>query len=243
MLVGQGRSTPGPGASYLAGMRLLAIDTALEACSVGVLNNAGASFLRSEEVGRGHQERLFLMIAAVMAEAGIGFDALDRIAVTVGPGSFTGIRVGIAAARGFALVTKVPIVGVTTLAVHAESAAGQLGGRLLMVVLPARADRLYGQMFAPDLSPRGEPRLASLKELAAEAEEAGAMLAGSGAEAIAAAIGGDTESRIIHRRSAPDIAALLNLARRASPPQESPKPLYLGSPDARPRLDSVVTRR
>jgi len=224
-------------------MKLLAFDTALEACSVGVTTDAGASFLRSEEVGRGHQERLFPMIAAVMAEAGIGFDDLDRIAVTVGPGSFTGIRVGIAAARGFALVTGAPVVGVTTLAVHAESAAGQLGGRPLMTVLPARADRLYAQLFGPDLSPRDDPRLARLADLAAEAEEAGAMLAGSGAEAVAAAIGVDAGTRIIHRRSAPDIAALLRLTRRAPPPQESPRPLYLSSPDARPRLDSEIARR
>lgn len=223
-------------------MKLLAIDTALEACSVGVATGR-ATILRSEDVGRGHQERLFGMIAAAMAEAGIAFAELERIAVTVGPGSFTGIRVGVAAARGFALVTHAPAVGITTLAVHAESAAPQLAGRSLIAAIVARGDTLYGQLFAPDLTPRGEPRAAPAADFAAEARASDAMLAGSGAEVIATVLGDEAADRIIHRRSAPDIAALVRLARKAPLSDAPPKPLYLRPPDARPKHDVAVARR
>ena len=222
-------------------MKLVAIDTALEACSVGVATRH-ATVLRSEVVERAHQVRLFPMMQAAMAEAGIRFEALDRIGVTVGPGSFTGIRIGVAAARGLALVTKAPVVGVTTLAVHAESAAGQLSGRPLLVVLPARADLLYAQLFAADLSPLGPPRIASAVELAQEARSANALLAGSGADAIAALLGGDA-ARIVHRNSAPDIAALVRVVRAAPLPEESPKPLYLRPPDAAPQPNRAVARQ
>src|SRR6202049_2571874 len=98
-------------------MRILAIDTALEACAAGVIEMPDRVLAQeSLAMARGHAEALMPLLARVMDQAGIGFDALDRIAVTVGPGSFTGLRVGIAAARGIALATGKPAVGVSTLA-------------------------------------------------------------------------------------------------------------------------------
>lgn len=128
-------------------MRLLAIDTALEACSVAVLDGEGEDMrltAASEVLGRGHAERLMGMIGEVMAEAGTAFTALDRIVVTTGPGSFTGLRVGLAAARGIALVVGAPAVGVTTLAALAEQARSQdaaTGEHPLHVVLAAQGGR------------------------------------------------------------------------------------------------------
>ena len=102
-------------------MRILAIDTALEACAAAVLDTAQGAVVAHESIAmtRGHAEALMPLIARVMDASGGGFDALDRIAVTVGPGSFTGLRVGIAAARGFALATGKPAIGLTTLAAFA----------------------------------------------------------------------------------------------------------------------------
>src|SRR6266702_3656731 len=98
-------------------MRILAIDTALEACSVAVFDTEGSSRARSRSLpmARGHAEALMPLIATVMSDARTEFDELDRIAVTVGPGSFTGLRVGVAAARGIALAAGKPVVGLTTL--------------------------------------------------------------------------------------------------------------------------------
>ena len=102
-------------------MLILAIDTALEACAVAVLD-AETDALRAQEsqaMARGHAEALMPMIERVMQAATLPFTALDRIAVTVGPGSFTGLRVGISAARGLGLAADKPVVGVTTLSAYA----------------------------------------------------------------------------------------------------------------------------
>src|SRR6266705_7028939 len=102
-------------------MLVLAIDTALDACAAGVLDtDAGKLIAReSQAMKRGHAEALMPLIARVMKESGLPFAALDRIAVTVGPGSFTGLRVGVAAARGIGLAAGKPVVGLTTLAAMA----------------------------------------------------------------------------------------------------------------------------
>src|ERR1700710_1431126 len=98
-------------------MRLLAIDTALAACAAAVCDTeSGILAIESEPMARGHAEAIMPMIARVMAKAQIGFDKLDRIAVTVGPGSFTGLRVGVSAARGIALASGKPAIGLSTLA-------------------------------------------------------------------------------------------------------------------------------
>jgi tRNA threonylcarbamoyladenosine biosynthesis protein TsaB len=224
-------------------MKLLAFDTAFEACSVGVDTGNGSPVLRTEMVGRAHQEQLFPMIAAIMAEAGVTIADLDRIVVTIGPGSFTGIRVGVAAARGFALVTRAPAIGVTTLAVHAEAAAEKVPGRRVLAAIPARDAMLYAQSFDRELTPFGDPRLASARELAAEAHERDAFLAGPGADAVARALGGDAEARVVHRHATPDIGALVHLACRAPLSAAPPKPLYLRPPDALPRADATVPRQ
>src|SRR5690348_17280086 len=96
-------------------MRLLAIDTALAACSVAVFDTGGGIVAsESQSMTRGHAEALMPMVARVMAKAAAKFDTIDRIAVTVGPGSFTGLRVGVSAARGLALAAGKPAVGVAT---------------------------------------------------------------------------------------------------------------------------------
>jgi tRNA threonylcarbamoyl adenosine modification protein YeaZ len=221
-------------------MNLLAIDTALEACSVGVAVDGGSPVLVSETIGRGHAERLFGMITAAMEEAGIGFAALDRLAVTVGPGSFTGIRVGIAAARGLALVTGCPVVGIGTLAVIAESARAAAGPVPVMAVLDARRDEVYAQAFAADGSPLSEPTAGPAADVAARLG-AGMVLAGSGAPLVAAAMA--SPPAIIHGAAAPDIAALVRLGVAAPPPAGPPRPLYLRPPDAKPQAAAALARR
>ena len=102
-------------------MLVLAIDTALAACSAAVLDTADGGILASESLPmtRGHAEALMPLIARVMADSGTGFPDLDRVAVTTGPGSFTGLRVGIAAARGIALAAEKQAVGISTLYAYA----------------------------------------------------------------------------------------------------------------------------
>jgi tRNA threonylcarbamoyl adenosine modification protein YeaZ len=215
-------------------MNLLVIDAALEACSVGVAVGDGDPILNTAVVGRGHGERLMPMIADAMTRAGLAFDDLDRIGVTIGPGSFTGVRLGVAAARGLALVTGAAAVGVGTLAVHAAEAVAAGGGRPIVAVLAAGRGEVYGQRFTADGEEDGPPEAASAPVWAARVA-ADAIVAGSGADALAAILGEAWTGRVAHRRSAPDVATLIKLARAAPRPDRPPRPAYLRQPDAKPR--------
>jgi tRNA threonylcarbamoyl adenosine modification protein YeaZ len=129
-------------------MRILAIDTALEACAAAVLDTAQGAVVAHESIAmtRGHAEALMPLIARVMDASGGGFDALDRIAVTVGPGSFTGLRVGIAAARAFAFARGVPVHPVVS---HDAVAFG--ASERVLVVTDARRREVAWSLYDPDL--------------------------------------------------------------------------------------------
>jgi tRNA threonylcarbamoyl adenosine modification protein YeaZ len=223
-------------------MRLLAIDTSAELCSVGVVADGRPPVLRTVAAGRAHAERLMPMVEAAMAAANLAFSDLSRIAVTIGPGSFTGVRIGIAAARGLALATGAKAIGVGTLAVHAEAARTTAGGPPAPVVVALSAGRgeIYAQRFGPDGRPEGEPALAPPQEFARLVDGA-ALLAGSGADALAAVTAG--RNPIVHRDSAPDPSALVALALAAPDDAVAPRPMYLRPPDAKPQVGAQVRRR
>ena len=126
-------------------MRILAMDTATACCSVAACEYASAVVSLSERLGTGHAERLVPMLAAAMAQAGWSFDEVDLIAATLGPGSFTGIRAGVAAARALALATGKPALGVSTLEAMA-AAVDHPGSRTC--VLRGRRGTVYAQRFA-----------------------------------------------------------------------------------------------
>src|SRR4029079_9863035 len=149
-------------------MRVLAIDTALEACSVAVLDTEHAD-LRAHEslpMQRGHAEALMPLIARVLDRVQLDFSAIDRVAVTTGPGSFTGLRVGIAAARGIALASGKPAIGLTTFAAFAAPFIAADDTLPVVVAVDARHDHVYLQVFGPGgrrlLAPRIAPRRAAL---------------------------------------------------------------------------------
>ena len=113
---------------YAGVMLILAIDTALDACAAAVLDTSAGKLiaLESQAMKRGHAEALMPLIARVMKASGVAFAALDRIAATTGPGSFTGLRVGLSAARGIALAAGKPVVGVTTLTAFAAPIVSEM---------------------------------------------------------------------------------------------------------------------
>jgi len=129
-------------------MRVLAIDTALAACAAAVLDtDRGIVASESLPMVRGHAEALIPLIARVMKQSEITFRDLDRIAVTTGPGSFTGVRVGLAAARGFGVATGVPVVGVSTLSVYAAPFLAGNGKSRVVAAIDARHDHVFLQVF------------------------------------------------------------------------------------------------
>lgn len=227
-------------------MKILAIDTAAAPCAACVFDaEAGRELGRSvREPGTGHAEHLMAVVTEALEAAGTGYADLGAIAVSVGPGSFTGVRVGVAAARGFALALRIPAIGVTTLEALAEEALTTLDGRPVLAVVGNRAQALYVQAFAADGTPAGEPALAPAGAIAAEAKAAARpVLTGSGAKHVVAAAGTDAELDVAGEAATADIATYAAIAARRGPDGEKPKPLYLQPPAARPQADFALPRR
>jgi tRNA threonylcarbamoyladenosine biosynthesis protein TsaB len=129
-------------------MRVLALDTSTEACSVALLTDLGACG-RYEEVGRAHAERILGMVDAVLSEADVRLSALDGIAASIGPGSFTGVRISVAVAQGLAFGAGLPVVPVTTLEALALKAIGN-GAQHTLACLDARMGEVYWGCFSAD---------------------------------------------------------------------------------------------
>jgi tRNA threonylcarbamoyl adenosine modification protein YeaZ len=226
-------------------MRVLAIDTALEACSAAVLDTVRAEIVAAESrvMARGHAEALIPMIARVMAAAGIEFGELDRIAVTVGPGSFTGLRVGIAAARGIALAAGKPAIGLTTLSGYAAPHIAADDTRSVAAVIDARHEHVYLQVFGPGGRTVVAPRMAPLREAVLAALTGSARVVGSGADLITASWPRtEPPPTVVDQRGAPDIDWIARLGAAAPDPHAPPKPLYLRPPDAQPQQARLLRR-
>jgi len=223
-------------------MIILAIDTALDACSAAVLDTAAGTTIaiESQAMQRGHAEALMPLIARVMKDSGIAFTALDRIAVTTGPGSFTGLRVGLSAARGIALAAEKPIVGLTTLAAYAAPVVADNGEHPILSAIDARHDHVYFQGVGGDGSPLIKPKVAPIAE-ALEAAGLGALhLVGNAARILAERWPADATPLFkVDPQPAPDITWVAWVGAAIDPESAPPRPFYLRAPDAKPPRDQL----
>src|SRR6201997_2022780 len=146
-------------------MLILAIDTAMDACAAGVLDTEAGRLIaqESQAMKRGDAEALLALIARVIEQSGIALAALERIAVTTGPGSFTGLLVGLSAARGVALAANKPVVGLTTLTAYAAPVVSQNAEQPVISAVDARHDHVYFQAVGGDGSSLIRPRVAPIE--------------------------------------------------------------------------------
>ncbi len=226
-------------------MYILALDTALTACSVALLDAESDTIVAGDSVfmDRGHAEALVPMVEQVMQTARIGFSDLERVAVTVGPGSFTGLRVGLSAARGFALATGKPAVGVTTLAALAAPFLAFDDSHPVLCAIDARHGHVFLQLFGVGGRTLVPPRMASVKEAGRIAAIGAVRLVGSGAALVADAWpNGEPAPISVEQLAAPDVAWVARLGAAAEPASAEPKPLYLRAPDAKPQDGARIAR-
>jgi tRNA threonylcarbamoyladenosine biosynthesis protein TsaB len=223
-------------------MLILAIDTALDACAAGVLDtNAGRLIGReSQPMKRGHAEALMPLIARVINQTGVSFAALDRIAVTTGPGSFTGLRVGLSAARGIALAAGKPAVGLTTLTAYAAAVVSESGQHPIVSAVDARHDQVYFQVVSGNGGSLIRPRIGPVEE-ALQASRFGApLLVGNAAKILADRWPASAPPPVlIDPQPAPDIGWVAWVGAAVDPDTAPARPYYLRAPDAKPQTDPL----
>lgn len=227
-------------------MRVLAIDTALAACSAAIFNAVSGRILAADSLPmqRGHAEALMPLIARVMQRGELAFSEIDRVAVTTGPGSFTGLRVGIAAARGIALAAARPAVGVSTLSAFAAPHLAEDKTINVIAAIDARHEHVYLQIFGPNGRMVVAPRLAPLDEAVRVAGTAPCCVVGSAAQAIVDRLPKGAPAPVrLDPRDAPDIDWVARMGAVLPEGQSPPKPLYLRAPDAQPQHAAQLPRR
>ena len=227
-------------------MIVLSFDTSLAACSAAIVDvNAGVRVLGSarREPGKGHAEILLSMISDVMTTANVGFEDIDFQVVTVGPGSFTGVRVALSAARGFRIAHDLPIIGIpTTLAIAAsvEPSDAWLKPAPTVVIIDARRQQAYTQIVDNTLKPLSDPALMDVDDLADWLEpwqERPLNIVGTGVDLLHSA--GCRISKTWHlepQNPFPEAARFAHFAAAYEVAERPPEPLYLRKPDAKPQI-------
>ena len=237
-------------------MKLLALDTSMQACSAAILVKTGDRhkvYALLEKIERGHAERLLPMIDEVLTKAGLSVGDVDRLAVTTGPGTFTGVRIGLAAARGLALALDTPLVGENSLRVIAAKAFERwapLPGRIVGVAIDARRDQLYFQLFDANgaLDQNGPQVIFPQQAEKKIPHDKTVILVGSGREILLRHIE-EKKRKNIHlpdfenSNPQPDAACLAKLALHMIPTEKPVKPLYLRPPDAKIQTGYAIERK
>ena len=226
-------------------MRILAIDTALSACAVCIYD-AGAEYpLISESLTmeRGHAEALVPLLQRVLKGIDGGLSSVNKVAVSVGPGSFTGLRVGLSAARAIGVASGLPVVGVTTLSAYA--APHIIGGTTLSIasLIDARHGNAYCQFVSASGHPLIEPARMGLEDIARALGNGGVKVIGPGADLLLPFVDIlGPQGFIEPSPPAPDIVWIARLGLAADPAHSPPEPLYLRGADAKPQDHARIAR-
>lgn len=225
-------------------VNVLAFDCAGRGCAAAVLADRRVLARRSQPMERGQAAALLPLVASVLAEAGTGFAALDLLAVTVGPGAFTGVRIGLAAARGLALATGLPLIGVTSFAAVAQAVAPQRrAGRTLAVALDSKRAEIFLQAFVPDGPALGPGAMVALDQADAFLPPGPILVAGDAAERLMPFLfGRGVRAEDAELPDPADVARVALAQFRPGPLPAMPQPLYLRAPDTSVPRRAEATR-
>jgi len=207
---------------------VLALDTALAAATAVVARDGAVLSAQVQPMARGHQEAIAGLAQAAMAEAGVRFEDLDRIGVTLGPGSFTGLRVGLAFAKGLALAWNTPLVGLGAL----EALVASSDGARVAAAIDAGRGQVYLLAGGPAVQAPIEDALETVAVFAPD------VIIGSGAVLMSPS----APAARVDDRGYPTPDALARLTAQAAAPSGPPKPLYLRAPDAKTLAERGVIR-
>ena len=221
-------------------MIVLAVDTAGSACSAAILRDGTPAACRSEPMHRGQAERLVPMILSMAEQAALTLSDIDLFAVTIGPGAFTGLRIGLAACSGMALAADRPIIGIGNLEAAARAVpADQIAGDTLLVALDSRRAEIFAQPFDNAHEPLAEPSCVAPDALGPLLPEGRVLVTGDAAPAAAEALSrtGNPDRVSVFEAAGPAdplVVARLAAGRAGQAGRAAPQPLYLRPPDAKP---------
>ncbi|MBK8007499.1 MAG: tRNA (adenosine(37)-N6)-threonylcarbamoyltransferase complex dimerization subunit type 1 TsaB [Rhizobiales bacterium] len=228
-------------------MKILAIDTALEACQVAIFDSDEEKLLAmlSHDMRRGHAEALIPIIADAMKAAGLDYSQLDRIATTIGPGSYTGLRVGISAAKGLSFASGKPAVGITTLAALSAPLIAEDTAVPVVSVIDARHGNVYFHMAGAGQRVLLSARHTSIEDAILTITAGPVRLVGPAAQILAAnwPRHPGPPPVAIDGRAKPSIEWVARLAAAAEPLRAPAKPLYLRAPDVTPQTSHHIARQ
>jgi len=222
-------------------MIVLAIDCSANLCAACVHDAVAGRELGRQvlDLGKGHAEHLMMVIANALEKSGKSYADLNRIAVSVGPGSFTGVRVGVSAARGLALALKIPAVGVTTLEALAAETAIEFPHRTVLAALDAGRGEIHAALYDDKMQRRFGPAVTTLEEVSEMAVGSQAVLSGTAAGLIANAAAKSFDVGPVGATA--DIGTYARLG-ASKEPGEKPAPVYLREADAKPQAGFVLPR-
>lgn len=220
-------------------MAILVIDTAAALCAACVFDPASGQELGRMvlDLGKGHSEHVIGVVEGALAAAQRSYADLTAVAVSIGPGSFTGVRVGVAAARGLALALRIPAIGVTTSEALAAETRAAWPGRKVLVVTRA-GDRVALALFDEAGVALEGPRLATFDEAAEIAASVRPVLAGDRVSELLAKCGQGFD--VGPQAGTADIRHFAAIAATRTSDGTMPKPLYLRAADAKPNLNFAV---
>lgn len=225
-------------------MKFLAIDTSQAAVSACIMGDDGGILARETlPMARGHAEALLPLLERLSKAAAVPFSTLGRIAVVVGPGSFTGIRIGIAAGRAIGLAAGVPVVGVSSLAAFAAPLIGREGAGVIAAAVDAKHGQVYVQGFTAKGQPLAVPRITNVRDAVRTLGAGPLVFAGSGATMMAIeawSLGAQAE--VAGETITPDIGFVARLGALADPATAPARPYYLKPPDAKPQANGAIAR-
>ncbi|WP_208434979.1 tRNA (adenosine(37)-N6)-threonylcarbamoyltransferase complex dimerization subunit type 1 TsaB [Bartonella phoceensis] len=227
-------------------MLVLAIDTASIYCAVALTRHKSVVARINECMRTGHAEKLIGSIVQIIEQTNITLNQVDRIAVNIGPGSFTGVRVGVSTARALALALEIPAVGVSALeALAAQTITNKNAVSTITVVIEAGRDMFYHQNFNADLTPLGEPGLKTIENVIEDLPQQTTLI-GSAADTIALHMKDNkVNKKIIREQTLYEAADIVSYAYVAAnkKPQDPPRPLYLRNADAKQQTGFALPRK
>jgi tRNA threonylcarbamoyladenosine biosynthesis protein TsaB len=221
---------------------ILALETSSSLCAVCLYDEDAGKVVAevSNDIGRGHAERLMDDIERALKCAGLTYKDVTALACGVGPGSFTGIRVGVAAARGFGLALKVPVHGVTSLQAIALQAR-EIADSYILAAIDAGREDVYLQKFDTNAMPVDSAKAVHVSELSTAITASPILICGSGAARFSS-LAPSLDVSIYGLAMVATAAAVAKSAANTAM-SVSPKPLYLRAPDAKPQTGFVIARQ